>query len=195
MSAATIANIQRLRRPLSGSAPATELFPVRDQVSSANNAHLERLTTASLTYTSRDSGSAPADQRTKLLNAMLAPATLTLKVGAQVMLVKNLDTPRGLCNGAVGVVQSFRYGPKGSEFKKSASFCDYAVDEDELIDLCTGEAASDDVVHEGRTSRLFPVVRFYVRDGEITVLVMDDEITIKDQHSTTLAKRIQVGHG
>jgi|SRR5215217_814945 len=55
-------------------------------------------------YTAKDEGTARA---IKVLEKCLMPASLELKVGAQVMLCVNLDQERGLVNGSIGEVVSF----------------------------------------------------------------------------------------
>lgn len=96
-----------LSRPLTfedGLLP-TELFPLRAEVDKANAARLTALPGAIQTFESRDTGSAPADQRAKLLDSMVVPKTLELKVDSQVMLVKNVDDK--LVNGSVGKILGF----------------------------------------------------------------------------------------
>ncbi|KAF7330814.1 ATP-dependent DNA helicase PIF1 [Mycena venus] len=105
---AASATFKALSRPLppdpAGILP-TELFPLRQEVDRANSARLAALTTAEHSFHSRDSGTAPDDKRAKLLENMMAPQKLVLKVGAQVMLIKNLD--ERLVNGSVGKVIGF----------------------------------------------------------------------------------------
>ncbi|KAI0922844.1 hypothetical protein AcV5_010541 [Taiwanofungus camphoratus] len=92
-----------LSRPLS-TTPAgiipTELYPLRAQVDRANSTRLAALPGTTHTYTARDSGSSP-----RVLEQMVAPASLVLKPDAQVMLVKNADEQ--LVNGCVGRVLGF----------------------------------------------------------------------------------------
>ncbi|KAI0923745.1 hypothetical protein AcV5_010527 [Taiwanofungus camphoratus] len=85
---------------------ATELFPRREDVEKSNAMRMNSINTEVHTYRSSDGGSLtdPA-QREKLLNNFIAPERLVLKVGAQVMLIKNVDDT--LVNGSMGKVAKF----------------------------------------------------------------------------------------
>lgn len=96
-----------LSRPLTfedGLLP-TELFPLRAEVDKANAARLTSLPGAIQVFEARDTGSAPADKRAKLLDNMVVPKKLELKVDSQVMLIKNVDET--LVNGSVGKILGF----------------------------------------------------------------------------------------
>ena len=79
--------------------------PHRASVDELNNKRLYALQTASETYHAKDFLMAP--QFKNMLNQITVPQELTLRVGAQVILLKNLDFDQGLVNGAVGVVTDF----------------------------------------------------------------------------------------
>lgn len=192
LSPATVATIRSLSRPLpdsDDSCPPTELYPKRSQVDDANEVHLRRLDGPSHHYEARDGGSANDEERARLLKSFMAPALLELKVGAQVMLVKNVDAARGLCNGAIGVVTAFRHAPSGPDFRSAAS--DYAVSGTELIKVDGGRVRKGKAF-SGHSSELFPVVRFFLHSGISTVLVKKDEFTAEDKNGRVLARRVQV---
>lgn len=104
----TIDTFRALDRPIAtpeGIVP-TELFPCRDQVTESNWTRLDELDAPCQTYLAKDGGSLPqGERRQKTLEKMMAPARLTVKVGAQVMLIKNLDD--NLANGTMGRVLGF----------------------------------------------------------------------------------------
>lgn len=77
-----------------------------------NARRLAVLGTEAQTYEAVDFVQAPVYQ--KMLAQVTAPATLTLRVGAQVILLKNLVFERELVNGSIGTVVAFRESGGGS---------------------------------------------------------------------------------
>jgi ATP-dependent DNA helicase PIF1 len=82
----------------------TYLTPKRDDVTEKNLEELQRLPGHTYSLTAEDKFSTPGVTVDALNKACQAPAILELKVGAQVMLLKNLDVKMGLSNGSRGVV-------------------------------------------------------------------------------------------
>jgi len=76
----------------------TILYPHRHRVEDENQGRLNALTGDAQVYEAQDTGNS------KLLENSQAPPTLTLKIGAQVILLKNLDFEQELVNGSRGVV-------------------------------------------------------------------------------------------
>jgi ATP-dependent DNA helicase PIF1 len=66
---------------------------------------MSRLRGESKTYHAKDGGSAGGEQRQKLLDNFMAQQVLHLTIGAQVMLIKNIDET--LVNGSMGIVTAF----------------------------------------------------------------------------------------
>lgn len=81
---------------------ATKILTHKWQVARENEVQLNALEGRVQNFKARDKG------RKDMLKNMQAIERLELKVGAQVMLLKNLDVQGGLCNGTCGVVTSFR---------------------------------------------------------------------------------------
>nr|CAB3264856.1 ATP-dependent DNA helicase PIF1-like [Phallusia mammillata] len=84
---------------------ATKLCTHRENVDQTNSDELERLESKPVVFEAQDSNDAFSSMMDKLL-----PDTksITLKVGTQVMLTKNLDVSKGLVNGARGVITTFK---------------------------------------------------------------------------------------
>ena len=81
---------------------ATRLYATNRNVDALNERELSQLSGCAQTYTAQDKGETNA--RRHLEQNCLAPTHLVLKVGAQVMLLKNLDVEKSLTNGSRGVV-------------------------------------------------------------------------------------------
>ena len=116
-------------------------------------------------------------QRDKLLANCMAPASITLKKGSQVMLIKNIDDT--LVNGSVGKVVAFM---------DEKTFDIYHEDEDEFQAVETMELNDEEMTASrkklkamidkdlaGSTSQKWPLVRFPLADGTSRDLLCQQE--------------------
>lgn len=83
----------------------TRLFPLRMEVEKANAEQMVGIKRPKRTFDAIDGGTMPPEQRERVLGNLMAPKTLHLKTGCQVMLIKNTDD--ALVNGSVGTVMTF----------------------------------------------------------------------------------------
>ena len=127
-------------------------------------------------FTALDGGSIQdVNQRDKLLQYCMAPQTLKLKKGAQVMLIKNIDET--LVNGSVGKVYAFM---------NESTFEYFEDHEEEFGSLNTPD--SDELAQKKRslgqrlkgltdanTAKIWPVVRFTIADGTTRDLLCQNE--------------------
>jgi len=203
VNAKMVAMINQLGREIkpSGGIQPTQLFPRREDVEAANHARLDALTGETMTYESRDSGK--SESMKSILKTMVAQATVNLKVGAQVMLVKNLD--HDLVNGSVGKVLGFYKpsdvdGREGTGISKAGKGAIRDVPNHEDGNTAVeaegrGEGSSAGSVRTGRTqnsSEMYPLVDFRTPSGQELVLVGMDEFKVEDNDGSVIAKRIQV---
>ena len=152
-------------------------FPTRNEVEAANNGRMANLTGLSMEYIAEDGGSIlDKTQRDKLLANCMAPQTITLKKGAQVMLIKNIDDT--LVNGSIGKVVAFM----------DERMYDYYREEEDLFQA-EETFENDERLTESRqklktmlnknlssdTSRRWPLVRFQISDGSVRELLCERE--------------------
>ena len=173
----------------------TELYPLRRDVERANKQRLDALDTEARTYTSLDGGSLPPDQRERVLDNFMAPRQVFLKKGAQVMLIKNLDST--LANGSIGTVL---------DFMDESTFQNTYGDDADLLRTDVAEtllARAERARGATRTSRSpekdqprsaqWPLVRFHLGRGKVRdQLVRPETWKNEDPHGDVVACRTQV---
>ncbi|KAG7099570.1 hypothetical protein E1B28_001400 [Marasmius oreades] len=108
--------LSRLSRPLvySDGIEATELYPTRAEVDACNQQRLKKLSGAPHTYIAVDRAGCdvrgrliPKEDAIRLLDRLsIVPSSVTFKVGAQVMLIKNI-AQGSMVNGSTGKVIEF----------------------------------------------------------------------------------------
>lgn len=134
-------------------------------------------------------------QRDKLLSNCMAPQNISLKKGAQVMLIKNIDET--LVNGSIGKVIAFM---------DEKMFDIYHEDEEEFQAVETMDINEENMTESrkklrtmiskdmaGDTSRKWPLVRFAIADGTSRDLLCQRESwKIELPNGEVQASRLQV---
>jgi len=129
------------------------------------------------TFEARDGGTiVDKAMRDKLLANCMAPEFITLKKGAQVMLIKNID--ESLVNGSVGKVIGFmseQTFDKYSSNEDMGGSAEAAVEEDDVVSKKIKAAGRimDNLM--GSTTMLYPVVRFTLADNTTRDLLCQRE--------------------
>lgn len=191
VSDGTVSAFKQLARPLrfADGVEATELFPTRMEVERSNQRRLNALPGKPYRFDSADTGDPKI--RDRLLQNMMAPKMMDLKVGAQVMLIKNLDEQ--LCNGTIGKIKQF-----STETEWNSEMGGGGTTEDEPVDLERAVKKLKKFAHNGEPSSRagtvpYPVVEFICTDGSHrTLLCIPHEWTIELPNGELQAKRSQV---
>ncbi|KAH3676451.1 hypothetical protein WICPIJ_009107 [Wickerhamomyces pijperi] len=110
VSQETTKKFMELSRPLaSDDIEPAQIYSTRNEVDTANNTRLEELEGEEHVFTAVDGGTlnpeTDKDRIKALMKGITAPRTLTLKTGAKVMMLKNMDDT--LVNGSLGKVVDF----------------------------------------------------------------------------------------
>ncbi|PHH74520.1 hypothetical protein CDD82_4898 [Ophiocordyceps australis] len=188
----TVRAFKALDRPLDfkDGVDSAELFPTRIQVTGSNEKRLRDLPGEIRRYDAVDTGD-PAI-RDKLLQHMMAPKSLDLKVNAQVMLIKNLDET--LVNGSLGRVISFS-DEKTFEMDDGSYGAGYGSDPDDRMSKARRklQGFSNDVDSPVPSGRRFPVVQFISTSGTPrTIMCVPEEWRVELPNGEVQAKRSQL---
>jgi len=192
---ATFTGLSRELAPIEGVLP-TQLFPRRKDVAAANQVRLDALTTQSQTYISQDGGTGGDGEMAKNLNNVAAEASLELKKGAQVMLLKNVDGR--LVNGSVGLVLGFYQPSAVVGIGEICSKAGRGIIRDVMMLEDEGGTPVEILPPGGEggvgapAPEVFPLVEFKTTSGSEVVLVGRQEFKVTNSEGAVVARRVQV---
>lgn len=171
LSDSSTAAFRKLARPLTfeDMLDATELFPTRQEVERANAERLRGLQGDLFPFPAKDGGSiTDKSGRDRLLGNCLAPELITLKKGAQVMLIKNIDET--LVNGSLGRVIGFMDERQFDSYNNNEDMFPHSPGGTILQNTGDNGSGMDSerpriMMDHITTSRKWPLVRFAIADG------------------------------
>jgi len=139
----------------------TDLFPTRNEVDSANERRLREIKSTAHVYASVDIPGyddkhfkITMQTMERLLDRLVAPKSITLKVGAQVMLIKNMEQGF-LVNGSLGKVVAFSTPREALQ-----NGTQIAMMENESRDDRKGKKKPEDCIPKHLVNSVWPVVSF-----------------------------------
>jgi len=197
LSPESIQRFKELERPIvyEDGIAATELFPRREDVDRSNTERLKALNTDGWSYQAVDGGALQdRSQREKLLSNFMAPASIFLKVDAQVMLIKNVDET--LVNGSMGKVVGFCHRiefvvDSSGRWREGGIFEEIEAEGEEvdekrqkLMDTLKSKIAAN--------TKPYPVVRFNVPGGQRDMLVEPDTFKTEQANGEIQVSRSQL---
>jgi ATP-dependent DNA helicase PIF1 len=158
---------------------------------------MDKLSGQVMTFDAIDTGVSDLGVREKILSNFMAPKLLTLKKGAQVMLIKNIDSQ--LVNGSLGKVQAFMDEGTFHAYKDDEETFMHANDDGEDDADGSKADAKRKIAEarlkntEGKGGPYWPMVRFSLPDGTYRgVLCLPEEWKTENQAGEVTAKRMQV---
>ncbi|KAF8749153.1 ATP-dependent DNA helicase [Rhizoctonia solani] len=162
---------------------ATELFPRREDVDRSNNSRMAALPGKEESFPARDAGTITDPlQRDKMLQNFMAPKELSLKVNAQVMLLKNIDET--LVNGSVGRIIGFYDATEVDVGEKGELIAFYAPEEKKKNAKKQKE--------QPQTLKKYPLVEFRVPRGTRKLLVMPETFKVELPNGEIQVSRTQL---
>jgi ATP-dependent DNA helicase PIF1 len=182
----TVQTFKGLSRPLTfdDGLGVTELFPTRHEVDRSNEMRLRNLPGQTYRFEAADSGD-PA-VRDRLLENMMAPRSIDLKKGAQVMLIKNMDD--GLVNGSLGVIRGFM-----SEATFEMWGGDDSADEGDVDSRFKSKIKAFKDPGTVKDMKEYPVIRFVASDGSHrTLLIQPEDWKVELPNGEVQAQRRQL---
>ena len=153
----------------------TRLYSHNVDVDRENLARLKDLPGGTLTYKAHDEAKTEAARRQ--MERLPASEVLQLKVGAQVILTKNVAVGSGLANGTRGVVVRFETKPIDDPYVPQPTPYDGHTDESYWADVAMCR---------------YPVVRFLLANGTTYLRRIEPEKWTIEDGSTLLAGRTQL---
>jgi len=171
-----------------GTIEPTRLYSHNSMVDKENNSRLHRLPGHSISYRAVDIGSQAAQR----LQHCSSPPIVSLKLGAQVVLLKNMEAYTGLANGSRGVVIGFEVPPvedgKKAKAGKDGDVASFFQPKEKAQRVGDGPVT----VSADSEDDVFPRVKFQLADGSTTTRTVRCAETSITEGSRVVATRKQI---